>query len=316
MGAALAAVIAFLAAGNDNPASQGAAPWSAAPYLYAGAAGPTAAQVMTATGIRYFTVAFVVSDGACHPAWDGPDPLTGSVEEAAIRGIRAAGGDIAVSFGGMGGTKLGTTCSSPQALAGAYQKVIAAYRLRAIDLDVEDAEISSATARQRMVGALVLLRQRDPGLWISVTIATGPDGPGAAGRDLVERAAAAGLRVNAWTIMPFDFAADVPDMGQTSVQAAEALKVVLMNAYRESAAAAYQTIGISSMNGRTDTGETITAADFQVMLRYAQAHHLARFTFWSVNRDRPCTPGASADSCSGIAQAPYAFTRIVARYHG
>jgi len=130
------------------------------------------------------------------------------------------------------------------------------------------------------------------------------------------RAAADGLRVDAWTIMPFDFSVNVPDMGQASVQAAEALKNDLMSAFHESASAAYQTMGISSMNGRTDTGEVIRVADFETILRYTQAHHLARLAFWSVNRDRRCMPGSTADSCSGIAQAPYAFTRTIAGYRG
>ncbi len=315
--ATLAAVIAFLTTRHATQVNRGVAqasePW-VAPYYYLGVDGPPPAQVMMATGVNRFTLAFIISDGICNPAWDGHDPLTGNAEEAAIRGIRAAGGDVAVSFGGMGGTKLGVTCSSPETLAGAYQKVVSAYHLRAIDLDVEDTEIGSAVVRQRIISALIIVRQRDPGLMISVTIGAEPIGPGADGRDLIIRAAAAGLRVDAWTIMPFDFSARVPDMGQASVQAAEALKNDLMSAYHESASAAYQTMGISSMNGRTDTGETIRVTDFQAMLRYMQAHRLARFAFWSVNRDRPCTPGSTADSCSGIVQVPYAFTRIMAGY--
>jgi chitinase len=316
---ALAAAVVALTAGNGGLPNRGdgaaGGPW-AAPYLYLGANGPPAAEVMKATGVRRFTVAFVVSDGTCNPVWDGGDRLTGGAADAAIRGIRAAGGEVAVSFGGMGGPKLGVTCSSPEALAGAYQKAIAAYRLRAVDMDLEDTEIGSPAVRQRVVTALALLRRRDPGLWISVTIGAEPGGPDAAGRDLISRAAAAGLRVNAWTIMPFDFPAPMADMGRASVQAAEGLKNALMGAYREPAEAAYQTMGISSMNGRTDTGETVTASDFQAIVRYARAHHLARLAFWSVNRDRQCAPGAAADSCSGIAQAPYAFTRVIAGYRG
>ena len=116
--------------------------------------------------------------------------------------------------------------------------------------------------------------------------------------------------------MPFDFAGPGTDMGQASVQAAEGLKNDLMSAYHEPASAAYATMGISSMNGRTDAGELVSAADFQVMLRYVRAHHLARFAFWSVNRDRPCTPGSDSNTCSGIAQEPYAFTKISASYGG
>jgi chitinase len=316
-GAALATVIAVLTAGNTaqvNPA-QPSGPW-AAPYYYLGVNGPPPSQIMAATGIRRFTLAFIQSDGSCSPAWQGKDPLTGGPEQAAIRSIRAAGGDVAVSFGGSLGTKLGVICATPTALAAAYQKVIDAYHLRSIDLDVEGTEINDAAVRQRIISALVILRRRDPGLMISVTIAAEPTGPDAAGRDLIMRAAADGLRVDAWTIMPFDFSASVPSMGRASVQAAEALRNDLMSAYHESASAAYHTMGISSMNGRTDTGEIVRVADFQTILTYAQAHHLARLAFWSVNRDRPCAPGSTADSCSGIDQVRYAFTSIIARYRG
>ena len=319
--AATAAIIAGCAA-QVNPAAPTSGPsaaaydYWAAPYDYLAAGGPSPAQVMKATGIRRFTLAFIVSDGTCTPIWDVPDPLTGGPEEAAIRDIRAAGGDVAVSFGGADDTKLAVTCTSPEALADAYQKVISTYRLHAIDLDAEDTEIATAAVRQRMVSALIILRRRDPGLMISITIAAEPDGPDASGRDLIERAATDGLRVDAWTIMPFDFSNGMPDMGQASVQAAEALKNDLMNAYHEPSSAAYRTMGISSVNGRDETGDIVSVTDFQTMLRYVQAHQLARFAFWSVNRDRPCTQGSTEDTCSGIAQVPYAFTRIVAEYGG
>ena len=40
------------------------------------------------------------------------------------------------------------------------------------------------------------------------------------------------------------------------------------------------------------------------MLAYAQQHHIARLTYWSVNRDRPCGSGTGGDSCSGVSQQP------------
>ena len=290
-------------------------PWIA-PYDYLAAGGPSPAEVMKATGIRRFTLAFVVSDGGCQPVWDNGDPVDGASEEAAIRGIRSAGGEVTVSFGGNGGTKLGLTCDSPEALAGVYQQVISAYRLPAIDVDIEDTEIGSAAARQRIIGALAIMRQRDPGLMISVTIAADSSGPEPGGQALITEAAAAALRIDAWTVMPFDFAGPGTDMAQASVQAAEGLKNDLMSAYHESASAAYRTMGISTMNGVTDTGELVSAADFQVILRYVLAHHLARFAFWSVNRDMPCTAGSDSNTCSGITQKPYAYTKISVSYGG
>jgi hypothetical protein len=72
------------------------------------------------------------------------------------------------------------------------------------------------------------------------------------------------------------------------------------------------------MNGKTDNvGEQVNLADFRTMLGYAQQHHLARLTFWSVNRDRACGGGTTTgDSCSGVAQQQYDYTRVNAQYLG
>ena len=50
---------------------------------------------------------------------------------------------------------------------------------------------------------------------------------------------------------------------------------------------------------------------------WAASHHLARLSFWAVNRDHPCPTGVHAgDTCSGIAQNDWDFTRINAAYTG
>ena len=79
---------------------------------------------------------------------------------------------------------------------------------------------------------------------------------------------------------------------------------------------AYAIMGIPSMNGKTDeSDETVSTTDFKNILAFANAHHLSRLTFWAVNRDRACSSGASAgDSCSGVSQSAYAFTKIFAPY--
>ena len=43
-----------------------------APYLYMGWGNPPSpATVMNATGVKSFTMAFILSGGGCYPAWDG-----------------------------------------------------------------------------------------------------------------------------------------------------------------------------------------------------------------------------------------------------
>ena len=151
-----------------------------------------------------------------------------------------------------------------------------------------------------------------------MTMGTGQSGPVGDGQDLIRRGAAAGLALDGWVIMPFDFGGGSTNMGTLSVQAAEGLKNAVKSAYGYSDDTAYRHSGISSMNGKTDNaGEQVNLSDFQTMLGYAQQHHLARLTFWSVNRDRACGGGTTTgDSCSGVGQQQYDYTRVNAQYLG
>ncbi len=291
----------------------------AAPYEYLGWGSPQPpAEVLAASGLHDLTLAFVLSHGKCNPQWDGRRPLLGGADQKAIEAIRAGGGDVDVSFGGWSGNKLGSSCKTPQSLAAAYQAVIDAYSLHAVDIDIEHGEFTNKQTRVRVVAALAAVQRANPGLEISITFGTGQSGPEGAGQSLIADAVAAGFQPSVWTVMPFDFGAPVANMGQTSIAAAEGLARELSSRYGLSLAAAYQHVGISSMNGHTDeTDETVGASDFQTMLSFASEHHLARLSFWSVNRDRPCPTGShEEDSCSGIAQQPLQFSDLLAQYHG
>lgn len=295
-----------------------AVPMAAAPYEYLGWGDPqNPTDVMAATGTKWFTLAFILSDGGCNPKWDGSRPLTGGSDESAIQAIRAKGGDVVVSAGGWSGAKLGEKCGNAGALAGAYQKVIDAYHLRALDIDIENTEFANATVRKRVVDALKIVKAKNPGIITYLTMGTTPEGPDANGKDLIAKGAAAGLDNDGWTVMPFDFGGHSGTMGQATVSALEGLKSAVKRAYGYGDADAYRHIGVSSMNGKTDEAdETVTLADFRTILAYARQHHIARFAFWSVNRDRQCASGSDGDSCSGVSQDPYAYTKVVVKYVG
>jgi chitinase len=292
----------------------------AAPYEYLGWGDPQPpASVIEATGVQDLTMAFVLSKGACNPEWDGHRPLLGGVDQQAIDSVRAAGGDVDVSFGGWSGKKLGSSCKSPQALSAAYQRVIDAYSLRAIDVDIEHGEFTNKRTRLRVVAALAALQAANPGLEISITMGTAESGPEKDGLSLIADAAAIGFQPSAWTIMPFDFGRPQTDMGHASIRALEGLQQDLVSAYGLTSADAYGHAGISSMNGQTDeSSETVSLEDMQTILDFAQAHHLARLSFWALDRDRPCKSSGAApeEECSGIAQQPLAFTTLLAGYHG
>ena len=307
----------FLPAAQATTAADPAA-MPAAPYLYLGWGNPQKpTDVMKAAGNKWFTLAFILSDGGCNPKWDGDRALTGGSDQSAINSIRAAGGDVIPSFGGWSGNKLGEKCSSASALAGAYQKVINAYSLKAIDIDIEDTEFHNNTVQKRVIDALKIIKTNNPGLKTYITMGTDQGGPDSWGAGLISKGAAAGLANDGWVLMPFDFGGGSTNMATLSLKASEGLKGKLKNAYGYSDDAAYRHMGISSMNGKTDdSGEIVRLVDFKTMLAYAQQHHLARFTFWSVNRDRKCSSGGGGDDCSGISQSAYDFTKVIAQYRG
>jgi hypothetical protein len=291
----------------------------AAPYEYLGWGDPQPpATVISTTGISDLTLAFILSAGSCNPEWDGSRPLLGGSDQAAIASIRAAGGEVAVSFGGWSGKKLGSSCKSASALAGAYQKVIDAYSLKAIDIDIEHTEFTNRKTRARVLAALKIVQSANPGLEISVTMGTAEAGPEAPGRSMIEEAAAISFEPTVWTVMPFDFGAPLTDMGHASVRALEGTEADISSAYHLTGEAAYEHVGVSSMNGDTDeSSEIVGESEFETIISFAKAHHLGRVSFWSVNRDRPCDGGSpKSEECSGVAQEPFAFTELLAAFHG
>jgi hypothetical protein len=298
-----------------NAPGTGSGIMAVAPYYYNGwGSPPDPRTVMSATGVRWFTMAFILSSGYCTPQWDGTRPLTGGVDQNTVNIVRGAGGDILPSFGGASGTNLESSCSNASDLARAYQQVISTYSLKAIDIDIEGSTYSNATIQQRVVDALKIVKSNNPGFIVYVTFPSSQTGPDAS---MISKGATSGLTVDSWTIMPFDFPAPGQNMGNLTIQATEGLKNTVKNAYGYTDDQAYRHSGISSMNGITDAKETVTLNDLQTVLSYAGQHHLARLTFWSVNRDRPCPAGYTGnDTCSGVAQQPWAFTQIFADYTG
>lgn len=318
--AALAAACTLLTVGASATVTATAqaqpeitAPAAFAPYLYEGWGNPPDPKtIMNATGTKTFTLAFVLSNGQCDPQWDGNRPLKGGQDENTVNAIRGAGGDVVPSFGGASGNKLEQSCGDAGSLAGAYQKVIDAYGLHAIDIDIEGDAYHDQAVQQRTVDALKTVRSKNNGIRIYVTMSSDQNGPD---DTLVSKAAKSGLTVDAWTIMPFDFGGAGQNMSDLTKKATDGLKNTVKNAYHYSDDDAYKHSGISSMNGKTDVGEVVNQGDFRNILGYAQQHHLGRLSFWSVNRDRPCS-GGGADSCSGVSQQDWEFTKILSAYQG
>ncbi|MEU1185036.1 carbohydrate binding domain-containing protein [Streptomyces sp. NPDC005820] len=302
---------------TTNAGSGGTSFKQAAPYLYEGWGDPpSVSTVMSATGVKWFTMAFMLDGGGCNPMWDSARPLTGGVDQSVINQVRSAGGDIVPSFGGWQGSKLGANCSSASALAAALQKVIDAYALKAIDMDIENTdEFENEAVQARILTALKTVKANNPGLRTIVTFGTSTTGPTYYGNRLIEQAKSIGADIDVFTIMPFDFGGG-SDMYGNTVNATEGLKAKLKSTFGWDDATAYAHIGISGMNGLSDQQENTTPAIWTSIRDWANAHHIARLAYWAVNRDRSCPGGGVVSNCSGISQSTWQFTSITAGFTG
>jgi chitinase len=281
---------------------------------------PNLSQVMAATGQKSFELAFVLSDGGCSAAWDGSasqEVASDTTVANLINGVRAAGGDVSVSFGGFNGTKLGQVCGTAAATAAAEQAVIDKYSLKAIDLDLEEPEYENTTAINNEIGAAQILQRNNPGLYISITTAGTAAGTGFFGQNVLNTAKGLGFTPSNFSIMPFDGGFSG---ASSQIAALNAFHTLLVNTFGWDSATAFAREGFSGMNGRTDSAEIFTQTDFQTVLNYAETNGLGRFTFWALNRDRQCAVpdnnGSLSGTCSSVAQADWDFTRFDVQFAG
>ena len=167
--------------------------------------------------------------------------------------------------------------------------------------------------QDRILTALKIVKQNNPGIQTIVTFGTTTTGPNYWGNRLIERSAALGANIDIYTLMPFDFGCSV-GIYNCTVSAANGLRDRLKGTFGWSDATAYAHMGISGMNGLSDQQELTSTATWQNITNWATSKSLGRLAFWSVNRDRGCAGGGVVSNCSGIAQPDWEFTRITAGF--
>ncbi|MEU4671705.1 chitinase [Amycolatopsis sp. NPDC023774] len=291
--------------------------YASAPYLMPVSNNPPdPVTVMNATGQKAFQLAFILAPdgGGCSPTWDGKSAVSSDTAVAGVvNRVRGNGGDVSVSVGGYGGTKLGQTCGTVDATAAAYQQVVTKYGLKAIDFDLEEPEYENTAAVANELGAAKKLQADNPGLFVSVTMPGTSAGTGWFGTQLLDQAKSIGFTPDNFSIMPFDGGFNG---SSAQVSALENFHGLLESHLGWDSATAYSHEGFSGMNGRSDNAEIFTLADFQTVYDYATSHHLGRFTYWAVNRDRPCTTTTDNAVCSNVPQNDWDFTKFTTRFAG
>src|SRR6266545_2267809 len=291
--AASTAVSVKTHAGGGGGGGGGGATLFTAPYIDMGSwPTPLLSQISKASGLKSFTLAFVNSAG-CKASWfNAFDPRSGwQLDE--ISKIRAAGGDVKISFGGASGIELAQACADVASLTGEYQAVINAYKLKFVDFDIEGAAVAEPASISRRSQALARLSAANPGLKITLTLPVLPSGLDANGLNVVKAAKAAGARIDTVNIMAMDYyVSGNPDYGLLARQAAQATHDQLRFLYGLSDAAAWRMVGVTPMLGQNDDGHIFSKAAASALVGFAKQRHLGELAFWEVTRDRNACTGA------------------------
>ncbi|MFF3937742.1 glycoside hydrolase family 18 protein [Streptomyces phaeofaciens] len=272
-----------------------------------------------ATGVKDYNLAFVTDGGGCTPKWGGVTDLASDGVASQIGALRAKGGDVRVSFGGAAGSELATTCSSVDALAAAYTKVVDAYRLTKVDFDVEGGALPNTAANTRRAQAIAQLQRSHPDLDVSYTLPVMPEGLTQDGVSLLADAKAGGVRIATVNIMAMDYGpAYSGDMGTYAEQAATATQAQVKSVLGLSESAAWKTVAVTPMIGVNDvTTEIFTVEDATQLVAFAKAKGLGWLSMWSVTRDKQCPGGVKGQAdatCSSILQGDAAFSKAFAAY--
>jgi hypothetical protein len=302
-----------------------------APYYETYLAPNTAsiADTATASGARYFTLAFLQTPkkGSCALAWNGnaAQPLNYYASDIAV--LRAAGGDVIPSFGGFsadqGGTEIADSCTNVSQIAADYESVITTLGVTRLDMDVEARSLNNTAGINRRNEAIAMteawaMSQGIP-LQIQYTIPVEQYGLDPNGEAVLQNAVADGAAVTSVNIMVFDYyiaGEGVVNMGQAAINAATNTHAQLTGIFTSlTSAQIWNTEGMTMLPGIDDypkKTEVTYLPDAQTMLNFAQQEGMNFLSIWAIQRDNGGCPGTrDSNTCSGITQNTWDFSHLL-----
>lgn len=283
---------------------------------------------------RDIALAFVVADASepCTPSWGGAytmDQAKQSIElDRRITQLRAAGGDIMISFGGQANTELAFACNDQAKLTSAYRDVVTRYDAKVIDLDIENADLADKPSIERRAKAIATVQKErlaaghKLAVWLTVPVTK--SGLTAEGIALVTSTLKNGVALTGVNVMTMNFGdakhpttdmlgATKSALEATATQVAEIWAgqgITLDDAQR------WAHLGATPMIGQNDVeGEVFTTDDAKGLASYATSKGLGRVSTWSLNRDTPCSTSFAdvmvlSNTCSSVTQEPLAFAKV------
>ncbi len=330
IGGPVAAATPALAAGTPLPAHV------YAPYYetYLAPNTPSLTATAQASGAKYFTLAFLQTPkkGSCALDWNGSTSQPLSYYAADIASLRALGGDVIPSFGGYsadhGGTEIADSCKDVNSIAADYESVISTLGITRLDMDVESNSLNNSAGIDRRNKAIAITQawaasQGIP-LQVQYTLPVEQYGLDPNGEAVLQNAVADGVNVTSVNIMVFDYyisGEGTVNMGQAAVNAATNTQAQLATIFPgETSAQLWNMIGLTMLPGIDDypkKTEVTYLADAQTMLSFAQQQNMNFLSIWAIQRDNGGCPGSTdSNTCSGITQNTWDFSRLLEPFTG
>jgi chitinase len=311
-------------------------PWFA-PYVDVTATPTFQFQQMGSTNQRDAMLSFIVAakSGACTPSWGDAYSMSQADDDidlaTRIARLQQQGGSVAISFGGRDNSELAVNCTDTTALINAYQSVISHYNINTIDFDLEEGDLTNASAMTRRAEVISNLQKTYRGegkkLAIWLTLPVTPQGLNEAGTNAVSTFLSSGVDLAGVNLLTMDYGSSLTS-GQTLLSAIEGsatgterqLGILYDQAnLHQNTPSLWHKIGLTPMIGQNDaTNEVFSLKDAASLNSFATSHNVGRMSMWSANRDATCGSNyvdikVVSDSCSGIDQKGTTFTSLLAQ---
>ena len=340
VGLAITAAVLWPAAGTVTAAAAATyTPLPAhvyAPYYetYLAPNTPSIAATSQASGVKYFTLAFLQSTGksSCSLDWNGNSSQPLNYYASDIAALRAAGGDVSPSFGGYsadhGGTEIADSCTNVASIAADYEQVITTLGVTRLDMDVESSSLNNTAGITRRNQAIALTEQWAAAngipLQIQYTIPVEQYGLDPNGEAVLQSAVTNGATVTSVNIMVFDYyiaKEGVVEMGTAAENAATNTHTQLESIFTGlTSAQLWNMEGMTLLPGIDDLRkktEVTYEPDATTMLGFAQSNNMNFLSIWAIQRDNGGCPGTvDSNTCSGITQNTWDFSHILEPFTG
>lgn len=293
---------------------------------YSNNGAPNLARISEDTGVKFFNLGFIqsssqqIADGKVQWGWGGYSVLNEKNADntqyqgikQSIREIRAMGGDVTISLGGLNGVSLWEVTQDTDTLFNTYMEIVQGYGLTRLDLDIEGGAQNKAL---NVANAQAIKKLQDAtGVDIVLTLPVLPSGLTSVQLDVLEAYLSAGVNVKVVNIMTMCYGSGTllpgENYGSASLRAVDSTKNQVKQYYKQFANTdltdqdAYGIIGTTPSIGFEGAAHPIFTTEWsQLVVDHAIEKGLAMTSFWSMNRD------AMLENNNGVT-AQYQYTDI------